>query len=130
MKGNQDKIISAARFLRRSSADVENLFWRQLRRGQLNGLRFRRQQPIDNYIVDFVCFEKRVIIEVDGGQHASEIEKDAKRDAYLIRNGFKVLRFWNNEVLQNTDGVLDVIRNTCSLHPPLTPLPSREGKSG
>jgi very-short-patch-repair endonuclease len=84
-----------------------------LRGKQFAGLKFRRQQPIDNYIVDFVCFEKRVVIEVDGGQHASEKDKDAERDEYLTRNGFKVLRFWNNDVLQNVDGVLEVIRNSC-----------------
>ena len=106
-------MIAAARALRTNSTDVENLLWRQLRRKQFAGLKFKRQQPIDNYIVDFVCFEKRVVIEVDGGQHASERDKDAQRGEYLIRNGFKVLRFWNNEVLQNMDGVLEVIRNSC-----------------
>jgi len=95
---------------------------------QMQGLKFRRQQPIDNYIVDFVCFENRIIIEVDGGQHAAENNKDIKRDTYLQRNGFKVLRFWNNEVLRKIDGVLEVIRENCLSHPPLNPLPSREGK--
>jgi len=80
---------------------------------QLAGFKFRRQQPIDNYVVDFVCFEKRVVVEVDGAQDASEKDKDAERDEYLIRNGFEVSRFWNNEVLQNMDGVLEVIRNSC-----------------
>jgi hypothetical protein len=65
---------------------------------------------------------------VDGGQHAAENNKDKERDTYLQRYGFKVLRFWNNEVLQNTNGVLAVIRETCLSHPPLNPLPSREGK--
>jgi very-short-patch-repair endonuclease len=95
---------------------------------QMEGLKFRRQQPIDNYIVDFVCFENRIIIEVDGGQHAAENNKDRERDTYLQRYGFKILRFWNNEVLQNINGVLAVIRETCLSHPPLNPLPSREGK--
>ena len=94
---------------------------------QMEGLKFRRQQPIDNYIVDFVCFENRIIIEVDGGQH-SENAKDRERDSYLQQHEFNVLRFWNNEVLQNTNGVLDVIRGKCLSHPPLNPLPSREGK--
>ncbi len=78
-----------------------------MRRKQLAGLKFRRQQPVDKFVVDFVCFAKRIIIEVDGGQHS--IEKDFERDSYLIRNGFKVLRFWNNDVLKNTDGVLEEI---------------------
>ncbi len=106
-------MIAVARALRISSTDAENLLWRQLRRKQFTGLKFWRQQPIDNYVVDFVCFEKRVVVEVDGGQHALEREKDVEREGYLIRNGFKVLRFWNNEVLQNIDGVLEVIRNSC-----------------
>jgi very-short-patch-repair endonuclease len=124
-RGKGNKMIAVARALRTSSTDVENLLWRQLRRKELAGLKFRRQQPIDNYVVDFACFEKRVVIEVDGGRHASERDKDAERDEYLIGNGFKVLRFWNNEVLQNIDGVLEVIRNSCWSHPPLSPLPSR-----
>jgi len=95
---------------------------------QMEGLKFRRQQPIDNYIVDFVCFENRIIIEVDGGQHAAENNKDRERDFHLQQFGFKVLRFWNNEVLQNTNGVLEIIRENCLSHPPLNPLPSREGK--
>ena len=87
----------------------------------MEGFKFRRQEPIDNYIVDFVCFENRLIIEVDGGQHAAEKEKDIERDNYLMRNGFKVLRFWNNEVFTNIEGVLEVIRMNCLNHPPLTP---------
>jgi len=84
-------------------------------------VKFRRQQPIDNYVVDFVCFEKRIVIEVDGGQHAINRFKDIEREKYLIKNGFMILRFWNNEVLQNTDGVLETIRNKCVNHPPLAP---------
>ncbi len=74
----------------------------------MEGLKFRRQQPIGSYIVDFVCFSKMLVIEVDGGQHA-ENEKDKQRDAWLRGEGFKVLRFWNNEVLQNIEGVLETI---------------------
>jgi very-short-patch-repair endonuclease len=114
--------------LRKRPTDAEQLLWSRLRMKQMQGLKFRRQQPIDNYIVDFVCFENRIIIEVDGGQHAAENNKDIKRDTYLQRNGFKVLRFWNNEVLRKIDGVLEVIRENCLSHPPLNPLPSREGK--
>jgi very-short-patch-repair endonuclease len=84
-----------------------------LRRKQLEGLKFRRQQPIDNYVVDFECFEKCIVIEVDGGQHSIERDKDSERDNYLVINGFKVLRFWNNEVLQNIEGVLEMIRKSC-----------------
>ena len=75
------------------------MLWKHLRAKQMEGFKFRRQQPIDNYIVDFICLENRVVIEVDGGQHAVEKEKDRERDNYLQRHGFKVLRFWNNDVL-------------------------------
>jgi very-short-patch-repair endonuclease len=103
--------------------------WRHLRARQLEGLKFRRQQPIDNYIVDFVCFEKRIVIEVDGGQHMVEKEKDTERDDHLKRHGFRVLRFWNNDVLTNIGGVLEVIRDNCLNHPPLTPpVKGGEGK--
>ena len=95
---------------------------------QMEGLKFRRQQPIGRYIVDFVCFEKKIIIEVDGGQHAVETKKDTERDEWLRSQGFKVITFWNNEALTNTQDVLEAIRINCFSHPPLNPLPSREGK--
>jgi very-short-patch-repair endonuclease len=75
-------------------------------------MKFRRQQPIGRFIVDFICFEKKVIVEVDGGQHSEEV--DGARDQWLVKQGFRVLRFWNNDVLQNTEGVFEVIRDTCS----------------
>ncbi|MBW2039187.1 MAG: endonuclease domain-containing protein [Deltaproteobacteria bacterium] len=114
-------IIRITKALRKRSTDAENLLWRHLRAKRLGGLKFRRQQPIGNYIVDFVCFEKRIVIEVDGGGHALEKDKDNERDNWLIGEGFKVLRFWNNEVLQKIDGVLEVIRESSLNHPPLTP---------
>jgi len=77
----------------------------------MDGVKFRRQQPIGKYIVDFVSFEKRIVIEVDGGQHSEEVDKE--RDQWLNNEGFKVLRFWNNEVLKNTEGVFEVIRDRC-----------------
>ncbi len=89
---------------------------------QMEGLKFRRQQPIDNYITDFVCFEKRLIIEIDGGQHA-ENKKDIERDNYLSRNRFKVLRFWNSDVFTNIEGVLEVIRTNCLKTPSPAPPP-------
>jgi len=111
--------INIARNLRKRFTDAEKLLWRYLRAKQLEGFKFRRQQPIGNYIVDFVCFEKRVVIEVDGGQHAVERKKDKERDNWLKGQDLKVLRFWNNEVLTNTRGVLEVIREHCLSHPPL-----------
>jgi len=121
-------IIKTAKTLRKRSTDVEMLLWRYLRVRQMEGLKFRRQQPIGRYIVDFVCFEKKIIIEVDGGQHAIETKKDTERGEWLRSQGFKVLKFWNNEVLTNTQGVLEEVRINCLSHPPLNPLPSREGK--
>ena len=101
-----------------------------MRAKQMEGLKFRRQQPIGRYIVDFACLEKKIIIEVDGGQHALETREDTRRDEWFTSQGFKVLRFWNNEVLTNAQGVLEVVRINClsHSHPPLNPLPSREGK--
>jgi very-short-patch-repair endonuclease len=123
-----NRIITLGKALRKRPTDAEQLLWRHLRMKQMEGLKFRRQQPIDNYIVDFICFENRIIIEVDGGQHADKNNKDKERDFYLQQFGFKVLRFWNNEVLQNTNEVLEIIRENCLSRPPLNPLPSREGK--
>ncbi|GAB6268373.1 MAG: hypothetical protein STSR0002_11140 [Smithella sp.] len=113
-----DKMTALGKVLRKRPTDAEKLLWKQLRLKQIEGFKFRRQQPIDYYIVDFVCFEKRIIVEVDGGQHAMQKEDDIIRDTYLRQQGFQVLRFWNNEVLQNINGVLEVIRESC-----LSPAP-------
>lgn len=98
-----------ARELRKNLTDAERKLWAQLRLRQVEGHRFRRQRPVGPYIVDFICLEQRLIIEVDGGQHAERTSKDAKRDAWLRSQGYRVLRFWNNEVLSQTEGVLHVI---------------------
>ena len=92
-------------------SDAEWKLWQSLRRGQIDGYRFRRQHPIGSYVTDFVCLEKRLIIEVDGGQHADEeqIEHDAKRTGWLETQGFHVLRYWTNDVTENLSGVLDMI---------------------
>jgi very-short-patch-repair endonuclease len=121
------QLTSIARNLRKKSTEAEKLLWRHLRGKQLDGLKFRRQEPLGNYVVDFACFEKRVIIEVDGGHHATEKERDNKRDIWLKEQGFKVLRFWDNEVLRNTSGVFEVIRENCSSPPPPAP-PTRGGE--
>jgi len=115
------KFTNIAKNLRRNSTKAENLLWGYLRAKQFDELKFRRQQPIGNYVVDFVCFEKKIIMEVDGGQHATKKEKDNKRDKWFKERGFTVLRFWNNEVLTNISGVLEVIRINCLNNPPLTP---------
>jgi very-short-patch-repair endonuclease len=102
-----------AKTLRKDSTRAEAILWQRLRAKQLAGIKFRRQEPIDHIIVDFVSFEKRVIIELDGGQHARNTLKDLERDAILEQRGFTVLRFWNNEVLENIEGVLEVIHQAC-----------------
>jgi very-short-patch-repair endonuclease len=118
---------STAKILRKNFTNTERLLWKYLRAKQMEGCKFRRQEPIGSYIVDFVRQEKRIVIEVDGGQHSIEGKRDNERDEWLEGKGYKVLRFWDNEVLANIEGVLEVIRD-CLNHPPLSPLPSREGQ--
>ena len=85
--------------------DAEIALWRILRSRRLAGFKFRRQQPMRHYVLDFVCFSHRLVIEVDGGQHANTVERDEIRSRFLAREGFRVLRFWNNDVLGNRSGV-------------------------
>jgi 2-isopropylmalate synthase len=99
---------SRARVMRGTPTDAELRLWRLLRDRRLNGLKFRRQVPLGRYIVDFLCVEARLIVEADGSQHA-ESPRDKARDAYLESHGWKVLGFWNNEVLQNREIVLETI---------------------
>jgi len=107
------KLTQLAKRLRKNSTKAEARLWSRLRAKQLEGIKFRRQQPIENFIVDFVSFEKRIVIEVDGGQHAVHKNNDKVRDKFLLQNGYKVLRFWDNEVFDNIDGVLEVIMREC-----------------
>ena len=104
-----------ARNLRKNSPDAENKLWYFLRAKRFEDLRFRRQKPIGRYIVDFICNSKKIIIELDGGQHAEKenIEKDKIRSEYLKKRGFKVIRFWDNEIFENCEQVLDVIFQHC-----------------
>jgi very-short-patch-repair endonuclease len=118
-------MISMARSLRRRSTDAERRLWDHLRVKQVDGLKFRRQEPIDGYIVDFVCYECRVIVEADGGQHDMS-ECDERRDEYLKTQGFVVLRFWNTDILTNMQGVMTVIQSTCRERRP-PPAPPVEG---
>ena len=93
-----------AKTMRADATMAENLLWQAVRNRQLEGFKFKRQVPLDGYILDFVCFEARLIVEVDGGQH-SESEKDAVRDRHVEMKGLRTLRFWNDEVVQNINGV-------------------------
>jgi very-short-patch-repair endonuclease len=98
-----------ARRLRREQTDAERALWFRLRDRRLNGWKFRRQFPIDRYIVDFFCADAHLIIELDGGQHAVRTATDAQRTKVLEAMGYLVLRFWNSDVMQNLDGVLEEI---------------------
>ena len=98
-----------SRSLRRAATDAEALLWKHLRDRGLAGTKFHRQHPIGRYIVDFFCLERALVIEVDGGQHATRTERDQLRDDWLRAQGCQVLRFWNNEVLNNLEGVLSRI---------------------
>jgi very-short-patch-repair endonuclease len=118
-----NRLRTRARELRNNATDAERALWRQLRLWQLEGFKFRRQQPLGRFIVDFVCLEKRVVIELDGGQHAEQKEYDAERDAWLRAEGFKVLRFWNNEVLKSIEVIKEEILKTLNNTPYLSPPP-------
>jgi very-short-patch-repair endonuclease len=99
--------------------EAEKRIWYLLRRHQFGGLNFRRQVPIDPYIVDFACLSIRLVIELDGGQHDANAEKDARRTSWLESQGYRVLRVWNNEVFENLDGVLHKISAACGAQPPM-----------
>jgi len=98
--------------LRQKQTDAERALWTKLKNKQPEGIKFRRQQPIGPYIVDFVSFERKLVVEVDGGQHNEKdgMAKDDKRTKWLEAEGFQVLRFWNNDVVTNIEGVLENIR--------------------
>ena len=114
--------IRRARGLRRDTTDAEAVLWRHLRNRSLAGRKFRRQHSLGRYIVDFVCLETFLVVEVDGGQHAADKDRDVRRTEWLNSEGFRVLRFWNNEVLSNIDGVLITIESALKgPHP--NPLP-------
>ena len=115
--------------LRQNMTDAEQLLWRHLRAHRMDGQKFRRQQPIGPYIVDFVHFGLRLIVEADGGQHVDS-EHDAARDAWLHSQGFTLLRFWNNDILHNTDAVLESIWNAVRAGTPSSPAPLPQGARG
>ena len=122
-------LIQYARELRAHQTDAEQRLWYLLRRKHL-GCRFRRQYPIGPYIADFATLRPRLVIELDGGQHVLQHHYDEARDDSMRAHGFVVLRFWSNEVLQNTAGVLEVIRKTIQAQspPPSCPSPASAGE--
>ena len=117
------------RKLRNAPTDAEHRLWQYLRNRQLEGCKFRRQHPFGNYILDLACLERKVVIELDGGQHADNTQYDNARTGYLERCGYRVLRFWNNEVFENIEGVVEVILNTLAQRAtPSPPNPPLEGE--
>jgi len=124
------KIRKLSRDLRKNPTDAEAKLWRYLRHKQIDGYKFRRQHPLGQYVVDFVCLETMLVIEVDGGQHAESIRRDERRTAFLEKQGFRVLRFWNNEVLGNINGVIATIMRVIEeqLSAPTLALPRKRGR--
>jgi very-short-patch-repair endonuclease len=118
-----------ARGLRRRQTDAERRIWARLRDRRLLGAKFARQVPIGSYIVDFCCRERKLIVELDGGQHAVQADHDAARTAFLQALGYRVLRFWDNDALGNTDGVLQRIAGALSSARP-SPRPSPQRGEG
>jgi very-short-patch-repair endonuclease len=110
-------LLDNAKVLRRSQTDVEQKLWYHLRAHRFMGKKFKRQKPIGQYVVDFVCLEDKLIIELDGGQHTENVEYDHVRDSWLRSEGYTVLRFWNNELMNEMEGVLEQIRLTLSPSP-------------
>ena len=120
-----------ARRLRREMTDAERRLWARLRNNGLGGHKVRRQHQIGPFIADFCCEQRSLIIEVDGGQHADSVEADERRTAFLATKGYRVIRFWNSDVLENIDGVLEAIlaalnASDSSIDP--SPCPSPDGR--
>ena len=107
-------IRQKAKQLRRNSTDAERKLWSYMRNRQLQSWKFRRQLPIGRFIVDFACTELRIIVEIDGGQHSEQIIYDLNRTKILQSKGYRVVRYWNNEVLENIEGVLEALTLTLS----------------
>ena len=103
-------LLKRAKSLRTEQTDAEQRLWYYLRAHRFMGMKFKRQKPIGHYIVDFICLESNLIIELDGGQHMDNADYDQRRDAWLQEQGYTVLRFWKHDVMQQTEVVLEAIR--------------------
>ena len=123
MRGKADERAERARSLRRNLTPAESALWMRIRGRQLGGFKFVRQEPIGRYYVDFVCRERRVIVELDGGQH-SENPEDRLRDSELSALGYRVIRIWNNDITENADGVLQMLLSELENCPHPSPLPA------
>jgi very-short-patch-repair endonuclease len=124
-----------ARHLRRNETEAERRLWQKLRSRQLGGYKFRRQFPIGPFFADFCCANKKFIVEVDGAQHFIEKDKDANRTAWLMKQGFRVIRFWNEDVMQNLEAVCEkILKEITNPHPNLRkdvmPFLSSNGEDG
>jgi very-short-patch-repair endonuclease len=122
-------LLARSRQMRSEATDAERKLWQNLRRGNL-GVKFKRQYTARGYIVDFCCPQRRLVIELDGGQHAENVEYDQRRSSILGKDGFTVLRFWNTDVLENIDGVLESIIQALQQPPSPQPSPMEEGERG
>ncbi len=118
-----DGAAARARTLRQNMTEAEIRIWQMLRAHRTNGYKFRRQVPIGRYIADFVCHEARLVVEIDGGQHDRSSPRETGRSSFLQDEGYRTLRFWNNEVLANPDGVHETIVNELAASPPPKPSP-------
>ncbi|HEV8344568.1 MAG TPA: endonuclease domain-containing protein [Candidatus Binatia bacterium] len=124
MQPNVSTLKDRARRLRREQTDTESKLWARLRARQLCGAKFRRQHPIGPFISDFCCVERGLVVELDGSQHADRVKADQFRTSFIEECGYRVLRFWDNEVMENIDAVLEqILRALSDPHP--CPLPSR-----
>ena len=124
---NRSHLTNVAKRLRHEMTDAERVLWREVRAHRFAGFKFKRQEPLGLYVVDFVCYEAKLIVELDGGQHANQQEADAERTRWLESRGFRVVRFWNNDVLANIEGVMQEIEKELSAHtspPSPSPHPS------
>jgi very-short-patch-repair endonuclease len=120
-------LTDRAKTLRREATSAEKILWNALRGKQMAGLKFRRQQPVGNFIVDFFCASERLVIELDGASHEEKSEKDGARQRFLEEQGLRVLRFLNEDVEKNLDGVLETIHQMGNCGAPPQPLPRGEG---
>ena len=120
-----EKVLLNAKTLRANQTEAEQRLWYHLRAHRFMALKFKRQKPMGRFIVDFVCVERQLIIEIDGGQHAEQSEYDRHRDVWLRSQGYTVLRFWNHEVMHQLEGVLEQIRNAVALSPSPSPTSGR-----
>lgn len=129
MTGPKSQTLANAKSLRTNQTEAEARLWYHLRAHRFMGLKFKRQKPVGRYIADFLCWERRLIVELDGGQHAGQTAYDEQRDAWLRSQGYTVLRFWNHDVMQQLEAVLEQICCAVACEPsPLTPPPQVGGE--